>query len=77
MLSGVAERDDKARELAAWMTAHAMNISGKTVKKAVTVDSLLGRTAKQFPMSDKEQFAELMRRQALIDEKKKELADGH
>lgn len=74
MLAGVSERDEKANELAAWQTMHAINISGKSVKKSVTVNSLLGRTAKAFPMSDKETSRELMRRQKVIDAKK--AADG-
>ena len=76
MLAGVAERDDKARELAAWTTAQLMNISGKSVKKPVTVDELLGRKKNQFPMSDEDKFEELMRRQKAIEAKQKRLADG-
>ena len=75
MLSGVSEREEKARELVAWQTAHFINISGKSVKKNVTVDGLLGRTAKAFPMDDKAMVEEIMRRQKDIDEKKR-LASG-
>ena len=67
MLTGVAHRQEADWERTAWLATMVINISQKSVKKAVTVDQLLNRKrAYRNPEMD---FQELMRRQKVIDAK--------
>lgn len=42
LINGYRVREERVWERTAWMVAHLMNVSGN-LKKAVTVDKLLGR----------------------------------
>lgn len=56
-------------EMAAWVTSHLLNASGKTMKKRITPDQLLGRPSKKAQtMQDRVLgFEEILRRQAVLD----------
>ena len=43
MLGGAAWRDERQMSMAAWITSHLMNMSGKTLKRTVTANELLGK----------------------------------
>lgn len=43
MMSGAVEREERHRQRTAWAVAHLLNISGKSLKRDVTADQLLGR----------------------------------
>jgi hypothetical protein len=64
MLRGAIYRREQDRELAAWVTAHLMNVAGKVVKKKITADHLLGRKRRgPITFEDKvASFDEIMRR---------------
>lgn len=44
LLRGEAQRERRCWEMAAWQTALLINVSGKSVKRAVHPDDLLGLT---------------------------------
>ena len=74
MFAGYSWKRDRQWDIAGWMTAHMVNMSGKVTKQKVTVDKLLGRR-KAMPMRTHDDrynaFEEIMRRQQELDEKKK------
>lgn len=43
MLVGATWREDRRLHIAAWITSHLMNMSGKTLKRTVTANELLGK----------------------------------
>lgn len=43
MLVGAVWRDDRLMDMAAWVTSHLMNISGKSLKRTVTANELRGK----------------------------------
>jgi hypothetical protein len=43
VVRGAQDRIDREQVSRAWMVAHLMNVSGKTVRQKVTVAQLLGR----------------------------------
>ena len=43
MLAGATWRDERQMSMAAWITSHLMNMSGKTLKRTVTANELLGK----------------------------------
>lgn len=43
MIEGAVQRDEREWERAAWITAYLLNISGKSMKRDITADELLGR----------------------------------
>lgn len=70
MMEGAHWRRTQEWELAAWVTANLMNISGKVTKKRITPDKLLGKRPKpQFhePRDYRADVEELLRRQREID----------
>ena len=67
MVAGMTRREEAEWERTAWLAATIVNVAGKTVKKDVTVDQLLGRKkAFSNPQVD---FKELVARQEAINEK--------
>lgn len=60
-LRGAAHRDERDWERAAWLAAHLINVSGKSVKKNVTPQQLLGR-AKRARKNPTRDWAEMVRR---------------
>ncbi len=76
MLVGSAARDEKEWERAAFIVSSLMNVSGKLLKKPVTVDQLLGRKPKRHEIVDPGlKFDELWRR-VLEQRERKARADG-
>jgi hypothetical protein len=78
MLAGAAWREDQEWQRTAWATAHMINISGKSVKQAVTAAKLLGKPQKarkvQPLVKDPElDFKELWARH---EERKKKQKEG-
>jgi len=69
MLDGSQWRKSQQWDMAAWVTANLINVSGKTVKKATTPDKLLGRKPKrvQRPVDRVLDFEEIIRRQHALD----------
>ena len=49
MMSGVVAREDREWSRVAWMTAALLNVSGKSLKRTVTADELLGRKKQVVP----------------------------
>ena len=43
-LHGVRERQERDTRRAAWVIMHMLNVSGKSLKRDVTIDDLLGTT---------------------------------
>ncbi len=43
MLAGASWRDERQMDIAAWVTSHLMNMSGKSLKRTVSADELRGR----------------------------------
>lgn len=56
------EREERRWHRTAWQTAYLMNVTGKSLKKNVTPDQLLGRK-KGRPRNPDADFKELMERQ--------------
>ena len=59
MMAGSAAREEREWERAAWMTAHLLNIAGKSLRREVTVDKLLGRNrfvGPRDPVADAERL---------------------
>ena len=73
LAEGFAWRDDHILKLAAWMTSHLMNVSGKTVQGRVTPMRLLGRQVDPAMMSDAQKESmrdEMMKRWGSDDPEK-------
>lgn len=70
MLDGVTWRRRQDWDLAAWVTAHMINISGKTSKKKITPDDLLGRQKSRKPRNVHAEAREILRRQRELDAKR-------
>lgn len=62
MMVGALEREQRAWERTAWHVAHELNVSGKVVKRTVTVDQLLGRKAELTPVDTEADFETLWAR---------------
>ena len=62
LIAGAAHRDTREWERAAWMTAHFLNISGKSVRNDVTADELLGRKSEVKVIDPGAKEGELLRR---------------
>lgn len=67
MIAGTQHRSVGFWEIAAWVTSHLLNASGKTMKKRITPDKLLGRTKSKTYMDKTLDFEEILRRQADLD----------
>jgi len=71
MLEGYSWRQERVWDVAAWVTSHMINISGKTTRKKITPDKLLGRkkqAMRNVTYDDKvKSFEEILRRQAQLD----------
>lgn len=71
MMSGAQWRRFQHWEVAAWATAHLINVSGKVSKKQIKPDQLLGKRPKSRAVrSPENDFKELVRRQRVIDAKR-------
>lgn len=72
MIDGALWRRSQRWDLAAWVTANLMNVSGKVVKKTIKPNQLLGKRPKPkfHEVRDvKKDFEELIRRQEAINAK--------
>lgn len=71
MFAGYHWQRDRKWDMAGWITAHVLNVSGKTVKKRVTADKLLGRKRqymRNLTHDDKVLgLHEIIRRQKVLD----------
>lgn len=66
MLVGAAGRTEREWERTAWMTAHLLNIAGKSLRQAATVDRLLGRKSAlgpRDPVADAERLRQQLEAQ--------------
>lgn len=55
MLAGASWREEQRWRRVAWETAHLVNVSGKTLRRTITADELLGKPRKvvvRDPMMD-------------------------
>jgi hypothetical protein len=43
------ERQEEEYRRVAWQTAHLLNIAGKSLKRSITVDDLIGKNNKKQP----------------------------
>lgn len=57
LAEGFAWRDQRGAELAAWITSHLMNVSGKTVQGRMTPMNLLGRQVDPRMLSEHQKEA--------------------
>ena len=67
MIAGVHHRRSGLWEIAAWVTSHLLNASGKVMKKRITPDKLLGRSKTKTHIDKTLDFEEILRRQAALD----------
>ena len=58
MLAGASWREEREWKRAAWQTAHTVNVSGKTLRRTVTADELLGKRREIVVKDPVRQFEE-------------------
>jgi len=59
MLAGASWREEREWRRVAWQTAHQINVSGKTLRRTITADELLGKPREvvvRDPMADFEKL---------------------
>lgn len=76
MLAGASWRYDRERWLVAWQTSHFMNVSGKTLKRTMTPNELLGKPREVVIKDPHAKMKELWRRVEEKREREREAADG-
>ena len=59
MLAGASWREEREWNRLSWQTSHLLNVSGKTLKRTVTPNELLGRKREIVVRDPVSQFAAL------------------
>lgn len=62
LMAGARAREERMWERTAWALSHELNVAGKTLRSAVTVDQLLGRRGPIEPLDPEAKFEALWSR---------------